>query len=212
MGNNGPVFSVDVGNKVFCSDFQGSLFVGGCSNEKIALFDINNPNQKTVLDSIDLGKHSQLQSIAINTKSTTLGLGSVDGRANISTITRSNNGNYNVKSNITFKSNKQEEQGSTVLYPVNSVDFNIINDKWFLTAGSDGALSIWDFEAKNKIKLLNYANNPITKAKVSQRGNMIAYGLGNDWHVGLEGNNLWTPKVGVHVVAENETKFNYGKP
>ena len=32
MGNNGPVFSMDVGNKVFCSDFQNYLYTAGCSN------------------------------------------------------------------------------------------------------------------------------------------------------------------------------------
>lgn len=162
-----------------------------------------NMGQKSILESLDLGKHSQIQSIVLNQKGTLVGLGSVDGRANISSLTRTNNAGFSLKSNITFKSNKQEELGTTVLYPVNSVDFNVVNEKWFLTAGSDGALSIWDFEAKNKIKLLSYGSVPICKAKVSQRGNMIAYGLGNDWHMGIDGNGLWQPKVGVHLVADS---------
>lgn len=83
--------------------------------------------QKSILDSLDLGKNSQIQSIVLNQKGTVVGLGSVDGRANISTLTRTNNGGFTLKSNITFKSNKQDELGTTVLYPVNSVDFNIIN-------------------------------------------------------------------------------------
>lgn len=53
-----------------------------------------------------------------------------------------------------------------------------------MTAGADGGLHFWDYEAKNKIKTLNYGNNPICAAKVSPRGDMIAYGLGNDWHLG----------------------------
>lgn len=53
-----------------------------------------------------------------------------------------------------------------------------------MTAGADGGLHFWDFEAKNKIKTLNYAGIPITTAKVSGKGDMIAYGLGNDWHTG----------------------------
>ena len=72
-------------------------------------------------------------------------------------------------------------------------------------------MSLWDFEAKNKIKPLNYASNPICKAKVSPRGDMIAYGLGDDWHLGVLGNGLWQPKVGLHIITEQETKFNFGK-
>jgi hypothetical protein len=30
---------------------------------------------------------------------------------------------------------------------------------------------------------------------------MIAYGLGNDWHLGQEGMNKWQTKVGVHQVT-----------
>ncbi len=58
------------------------------------------------------------------------------------------------------------------------------NDKWFLTAGSDGYMHFWDYEQKNKIKSLNYAKIPICVAKVDYSGEMIAYGLGNDWHIG----------------------------
>ena len=108
---------------------------------------------------------------------------------------------------ITFKSNKQEEDGNTILYPINSVSFNPVNDRWFMTAGADGGLHFWDYEAKNKIKTLNYGNNPICAARVSPRGDMIAYGLGNDWHLGQEGLNKWQTKLGVHPIAENETKF-----
>jgi len=53
-----------------------------------------------------------------------------------------------------------------------------------MTAGADGGMHFWDYEAKNKIKTLNYAGNPISAAKVSPKGDMIAYGLGNDWHLG----------------------------
>ena len=64
-------------------------------------------NAKTVLDSQDLGKGSKIQSVAINPKATMVGLGSIDGRANVSSITRSSNGSYSLKTIITFKSNKQ---------------------------------------------------------------------------------------------------------
>lgn len=76
-----------------------------------------------------------------------------------------------------------------------------------MTAGADGAMHFWDYQAKNKIKTLNYGGNPISSAKVSPKGDMIAIGLGNDWHLGQEGVNKWPVKLGVHAIAQNETKF-----
>ena len=48
-GNPSPVFTLDVGNKVFASDFKNNLYTCGTANEKIIFFDINNMQQKTVL-------------------------------------------------------------------------------------------------------------------------------------------------------------------
>lgn len=108
---------------------------------------------------------------------------------------------------ITFKSNKVEESGVTMLYPINSIAFHPLNDRWFMTAGSDGMMHFWDYEAKNKIKSFSYAGIPICHAKVSLAGDMVAYGLGNDWHLGAEGSK-WAPKIGVHLITEAETKYS----
>jgi hypothetical protein len=56
------------------------------------IVDINNINSRTISDSADLGKHSQLQSVAINQKCTTYGIATFDGRANISMINRNASG------------------------------------------------------------------------------------------------------------------------
>ena len=206
-GNQNPVLSINADQKIFTTDFQFPMLVAGMAGEKMMFVDINNSNNKSIVDSNDLGKNSQIQSIAINNKTTVFGVASFDGRANLSNITKNVNGLYAPKSIITFKSNKQEEGGSTILYPINSVGFNPVNDKWFMTAGSDGGMHFWDYEAKNKIKTLNYGM-PICCAKVSPKGEMIAIALGNDWHVGAEGASKWQTKLGVHAITDNETKFN----
>jgi mRNA export factor len=54
-----------------------------------------------------------------------------------------------------------------------------------MTAGSDGVIHFWDFEAKNKIKSLSYNGNPVCAARVNNSGEMVAYALGNDWHLGV---------------------------
>lgn len=62
QGGPNPVFSVDVLNKVFVTDFKNGMVAGGTANEKIFIFDINtiHSGAKTVLDSVDLGKYSQI--------------------------------------------------------------------------------------------------------------------------------------------------------
>jgi hypothetical protein len=75
-----------------------------------------------------------------------------------------------------------------------------------MTCGSDGLMNFWDFNVRNKIKSLTYGATPICCAKVSPMGDLIAYGLGNDWHIGIEGNK-WQPRIGVHKLTEQEMKF-----
>lgn len=67
-------------------------------------------------------------------------------------------------------------------------------------------MSFWDYNVRNKIKSVTFGGNPICCAKVSPQGDMIAYGLGNDWHIGTEGSK-WTPRLGVHKLSEGEMKF-----
>ena len=137
--------TLDAESKVFASDFQFPTLVACTSAEKILMVDILNQTSKALVDSADLGKGSQLQSIAINHKINTFGVGSFDGRANISSINKSVNNCYQQKAVITFKSNKQDEGGLTMLYPVNSVGFNPRNDRWFMTAGAEGCIHFWDY-------------------------------------------------------------------
>lgn len=93
-GSPSPVMSIQAENKVFCSDFQFPTLVAGTANERILLVDINNTNSRSIVDSMDLGKFSQIQTVAINQKCTALGVASFDGRANLSSINKNVNGQY----------------------------------------------------------------------------------------------------------------------
>lgn len=92
LGNPNPVMTFNAENKVFTSDFQFPLLVAGTANEKIMLVDINNAGTRSVVESTDLGKFSQIQSVAINQKCTMFGIASFDGRANLSNINKNVNG------------------------------------------------------------------------------------------------------------------------
>lgn len=200
--------SINLENKIFCSDFKNGVMAGGLLGEKLFILDLDHVTQgvKSIIDTTDLGKHSQLQSVTLDEKADTIGMATADGRANISTLVKGAGGQFKLNSIITFKSNKQEESGSVILYPVNSTSFSPAYENWFMTAGSDGVMSFWDYKARNKIKAFTYGS-PLCCASVSPSGSMVAYGTGNDWHIGEEGVGKWQNKIGVHIVADNETKF-----
>lgn len=70
QGGPNPVLSVDVMNKIFVSDFKNGVLAGGTANEKIFFIDMATVSSgtKTILDSVDLGKFSQISSISLDKK------------------------------------------------------------------------------------------------------------------------------------------------
>ena len=64
-------------------------------------------------------------------------------------------------------------------------------------------MTFWDFDAKNKIKSFTYAEQtPICCAALNPSGELFAYMLGNDWHLGVEGVGKWKNKLCVHIISE----------
>jgi len=80
------------------------------------------------------------------------GLGSIDGRANLSNFFMQRN---QVKSNsiMTFKCHKVKEGLTDVLYPVHDICFHPNNQasSFVSTCGGDGIIYFWDYKTKNKI-------------------------------------------------------------
>lgn len=155
--------------------------------------------KKNIYDSVELGRGSQIQALSLDKKANNIALSTIDGRTNISRIGKKA-GSYSTSSIITFKSSKAEEKAGTILYPTNTCCFNPVLDDWILTAGSDGQMILWDFKYKNKINTLNY-EIPVCYSEVSPNGKMIAYSLGNDWHIGEEGIGKWQNLLGVHFIT-----------
>jgi WD40 repeat protein len=87
-----PILSLNAENKIFTSAFQYPMFVAGTANEKILMLDLYSYNSKILIDSSDLGKHSQIQSIALNPKGNICGIGSNDGRTTIMSLIKNVSG------------------------------------------------------------------------------------------------------------------------
>lgn len=122
---------------------------------------------------------------------------------------------------MTFKAHKvivnmllyekvEDSQGASKInyfFPVNSVQFNSRNPKFMMTAGAEGQMVFWDYEAKNKIKTFQYSAMPIVTSKMSPDGKFLAYALGNDFSKGPESYSMNIQnKLCVHSIPDNELK------
>ena len=50
------------------------------------------------------------------------------------------------------------------------------------TAGSDGTISIWDKDSRQRLKPMNSLGGPVTAITFNKGGNLLAYAVSYDWH------------------------------
>lgn len=62
---------------------------------------------------------------------------------------------------------------------MNAIDFHPRGT--FVTAGSDGGVTTWDKDSKQRLKQFNLCPSPITAAKFNKPGTLLAYSSGYDW-------------------------------
>jgi len=214
-----PVAGYNLGLKAFCSDLyvsqQNMYMVIGLQDEKILVVNIPNIQNmlnKNPLDYIDspLGQGSQITAIGFYSDGSGIGVASHDGRANLSKLDQDAMGKIKLANVMTFKAHKTEQQGSQpqMLYPVHAIGFHPKSKNYVFTAGGEGNIFFWDYGQKNKITGFNYKGVPVTRAKMSPDGSLLAYSLGYDWAKGIEGYMSHKPKICAHIMQENELVYN----
>ena len=220
LGNPNPVFQLMSDSRIFTSDFNFPYVFLGLNNDQLNIFDLNQmqsfPNGKLV-GNFSSPLQSQTNSLALFPKNDGFGVGSIDGRANLSTMEKqavygNNNPSaplFKTASKMTFKCHKLEETPNmNVLLPVHSIGFHPNSKSFVYTAGGDGVLNFWDHEAKNKIKTFSFKGVPVNRVKISDDGQLIAYALGYDWQKGIWGMDpSMKPRICVHVMVDSELKY-----
>jgi len=200
------VAGFQLGYKVFASDMLFPYLFLGLSEEKVLLIDFNNlmALQKQPLDYIEspLGQGSQLTSISLFSDGSGVGMGSFDGRANLSSFGKEINGKVKLTSIMTFKCHKTESPQT--LFPVHGIGFHPKSKYFVYTAGGEGNIFFWDYNSKTKIKGFSFKSQPVTKVRMSPDGLLMAYALGYDWSKGIEGYGSVKPRICMHQMAENE--------
>lgn len=164
---------VNVESKVYCMDLVDPMLIVATSARQVLIFDVRKGNQ--VMKKIEPQLKFQLRECVIFPNQKGMLLCSIAGRVSVRYLEESSI----TSKNFTFKCHRNGDK----IFPVNCLDFNPIYNT-FLTAGSDGAFTYWDKDKKQKVKAFKSLNAPITAARFSKDGKMMAYAAAYDWHKG----------------------------
>jgi mRNA export factor len=207
-----PLASMDLGEKVYCSDLLLPYLAIGLSHEKLVFVDLDQLPmgfQKGGIHQFEstLGKDSQVTSIAFLKDGSAFGVGSHDGRVNVSKFVAEPTGKLKLGSLISFKTKNYEQNvhpSQQLLYPVHDIGFHHLNKAAIFTAGGEGAINFWDFYKKARLSNYEYKGVPVTRAKMSPDGALLAYATGYDWSLGIQGYMAYGSKIAVHLVQESD--------
>ena len=102
---------------------------------------------------------------------------------------------------IAFKCHRKDNDA----YAVNAIAFHPIGT--FATVGSDGVVTFWDKDNRQKLKGFPAISQPISCAKFNAQGNMFAYSSSYDWG---KGSAYYAPgtsnQIFIHHTPEEEIR------
>lgn len=193
-----PAVSLNLPNQVFCGEFRGNLGVISCNNVILAydLSNLNNPAEEI------RSTHLKYQIISVATFPSADGFafGGIDGRVQFHDFKGPTDKNLS----YAFKAHRRGDNA----YPINALSFNNKTGA-IVTCGGDGKVITWDRFSKSKIHEYTPANPlPITSAKFSYDGKLLAYASGYDWHKMINNydKNKSKPSI-IFTYCEKETQL-----
>jgi mRNA export factor len=191
-----PAGILEMPERVYSLDARDNLLVVATANRHIIWYDVTGPQPR------ELGrKESQLKyqtrCVAVFPDSMGYAVGSIEGRVGITYLSK-----VSGKESFAFKCHRD---GSNV-FQVNSIAFQNQYGT-FATVGSDGIVSFWDKDNKQRLKGFEAINDTIPCAAFSGGGNMFAYASSYDWSKGYE---YYPPNaqndIYIHYVADEEIR------
>ncbi|KZV81698.1 WD40 repeat-like protein, partial [Exidia glandulosa HHB12029] len=169
-----PIASVQLAGKCYALDVVFPLMVVGSSERKLQVFNLNQPGQP--VETLESPLKWQTRTISCFPSADGYAVGSVEGRVAIQWADPKRKGN-----NYSFRCHRKEEnKANTLVYAVNDVQWHPVHGT-FLTAGSDGTISMWDKDARARLKNFPAAPGPIATTAFSRNGNILAYAVSYDW-------------------------------
>lgn len=196
-----PICSLQMPDKVYAMDTSQKLLVVGTADRNVVIINLNNPDKifKTSMSPLKY----QTRSISCYPSGDGFAIGSIEGRCGLQYVDdmQQKERGFSFKCQRETKPNKE-----THIYALNSIVFHP-GFGTFVTSGSDGTFSVWDKEARNRIKSFPGLGSPISTVGFNRNGSLFAYAMSYDWSKGYEFNTPnTTNQVRIHVCKEEEFK------
>ncbi|KAF9585652.1 hypothetical protein BGW38_001370 [Lunasporangiospora selenospora] len=176
-----PVSTVALSDRLYSMDTHGSLLVAAMADRSISMYDMSNPAVpfRTMESPLKL----QTRVVSCFSAGGGFAIGSIEGRVAIQyTDTKDSQGNFSFKCH---RDGAPAARDSNV-YAINAISFHPIFGT-FATAGSDGSFTFWDKDSKQKLKVFNKQDGPISTAAFNRNGSIYAYAVSYDWSRGYSG-------------------------
>mmetsp|Transcript_20961 Transcript_20961/g.51650 ORF Transcript_20961/g.51650 Transcript_20961/m.51650 type:complete len:200 (-) Transcript_20961:72-671(-) len=188
---------VPLPERLYAMDTRGPLLVAATAERHILVYDIRKPTTPFKQKPSQL--KYQIRCVATFPDQTGFAVGSVEGRVSLDYVQPNDESRQ-----FAFKCHREND----TIYAVNAIKFH---DGFgtFATAGSDGGISFWDKESKQRLHKFPVAvPQPITSATFNHDGSIFGYAVSYDWSKGAENHNPATAKnyILLHGVKETEIK------
>ena len=209
-----PVQSHQLGGKPYCVDVQFPYVALGLNDGRIAITSITDILNTRAFNCSYIPAPfydvEQITDISLFTQGDRFGFGvsSNFGRGSIYDLEQDLNRSILGNRLLNFKAHKYDRPSHTygiqqIMYPMNAIGMHPTSTSLF-TAGGDGNLFFWNYTQKQKCTTLNFSGTPVTKAKFSPDGTMVAYATGYDYAKGIEGIQSHKTSIGVHFVKPQD--------
>lgn len=161
--------------KVFTMDSSKNHLTVGLSGNLIELYDIRNIN--IPFETRELGLKFQIIQLKSYPDNQGFALSTIDGRVSMEYFDSSPE--VQQEKRFTFKCHRSHDKptNTDIVYPVNSISFNRQYGTLF-TAGSDGAVCLWDVEKRKRMKMLPRFDDPVMK--IDSTDSLLAVATSDD--------------------------------
>lgn len=177
--------------RVYDLDVRDNLMVVATAGRQIIAYDVSGQPREHSRSESPLKYQSRC--ITCLPDSTGFAVGSIEGRVGIHQLQK-----IAGKESFAFKCHRQD----TKVFPVNAITFQN-QFGIFATAGSDGVVSFWDKDNKQRLKGFTAIERTIPCAVFNAQGNLFAYASSYDWSKGSmhvqQGNEIF-----IHYVQDEE--------
>ncbi|PAV83790.1 hypothetical protein WR25_22950 [Diploscapter pachys] len=195
------MLKLDLPERVYCADVVYPMAAVGLASKKIFIYNLEGGPQ--FVKEIESQLKYQLRCLSIfrnkDNQPCGFAIGSIEGRVGVQMVETSN-----TKETFTFKCHRSAElvNGYQEIFAVNDITFHPQHGT-LITCGSDGRYSMWDKDARTKLKTSEAHPLPITCVHIHASGTILAYAMGYDWSKGHEGNAQQGSKIVLHKCLED---------